>query len=78
MWLQNIIHYQVFSIPLWVIVLCGVIGILVDLDHPIAYYWLTKFNGQFLHTPLLIISCVVLCGCGAYIGGLLIRVVLRG
>ena len=77
MWLQGTTHYQVFGVPLWVIVLCGVIGILVDIDHPIAYYWIRSLNGRFLHTPLLITSGIVLCGCCAYIGGLLIRMVLK-
>ena len=76
MWLQDISNYQVFGIPLWVILLCGVAGILVDLDHPIAYYWLKGLNGRFLHTPLLIASCIVFLGCCAYIGGLLITLVL--
>lgn len=76
MWLQSIIHSSLFGIPLWVIVLCGVIGILVDIDHPIAYYWLRSLDGQFLHTPLLIASGVVLCGCCAYLGGLCIKLVL--
>jgi len=68
----------VFGVPLWIILLCGLVGILIDIDHPIAYYWIRDLDGRFLHTPLLIASCVVLCGCGAYIGGLLIRMVLGG
>jgi len=77
MWLQSILHCQVLGIPLWVILLCGVIGVLVDIDHIIAYYWVRSLDGRFLHTPLLIISCVVLCGCCTYIGGLLLRMVLK-
>lgn len=76
MWIQNLLHHQVFSVPLWVILLCGLVGILVDIDHPISYYWLTNLGRQFLHTPLLIGSCIVLCCCGACVGGLLIRMVL--
>jgi len=78
MWLQNIIHTQVFGVPLWVILLCGLVGILIDIDHPIAHYLIPEWSGRFLHTPLLIISCVVLCGCCAYFGGLFLRMVLGG
>jgi len=77
MWLQSITHYQVFGVPLWVIVLCGVIGVLVDIDHPIAYYFIPEWSGRFLHTPLLIASGLVLCGCCSYTAGLLLRMVLR-
>ncbi len=78
MWLQNIIHYPVFGVPLWVILLCGVLGVLVDIDHPIAHYLIPEWSGRFLHAPLLIISGVVLCGCCAYCAGLYIRLVLGG
>lgn len=77
MWISSLIHYQVFGVPLWVILLCGLAGLLVDIDHPISYYWLTDLSKTFLHTPLLLISCIVLCSCGTYLGGLLIRMVLR-
>ncbi len=75
---RDILHYQVCSVPLWVIGLCGMVGVLVDLDHLIAYYWLTGLGGRFLHTPLLIVSGAVLLGCCAYITGLLVRLVLGG
>jgi len=78
MWLQDIRHYLASSVPFWVILLCGLVGILVDIDHPIAYYLIPEWSRRFLHTPLLIGGCFVLCGCGAYIGGLLLRVVLKG
>ena len=77
MWIQNILHYQVLGIPLWVIGICGIIGILVDLDHLIAYYWLTGLNGRFLHTPILVISGIVLFGLGSYLTGLLVKLVLK-
>jgi len=50
--------------------LCGVIGVLVDLDHVIAYY--IGRSNRFLHTPLLIVSSIVICGALAYLGGLLL------
>jgi len=76
MWLQGIIHSQVFGVPLWVIVLCGVVGVLVDIDHPVAHYWLTGLDGRFLHKPLLVISSIVFCGFCTYTAGLLTGVVL--
>ena len=78
MWLQNILCYQVCGVPLWVILLCGLAGILVDIDHPIAYYLIPEWSGRFLHKPLLIISGIVLCGFCAYCAGLYIRMVLGG
>ena len=78
MWTQNILGITVVGVPLWVILLCGLVGVLVDIDHFIAHYWLTTLDARFLHTPLLIVSCVVLCGCCAYIGGLFCWMVLGG
>jgi len=75
--IQHIIHYQMRGVPLWTILLCGLAGILIDIDHPIAYYWLTGLDTRFLHTPLLVSSSIMLCGCYAYIGGLYVRMVLR-
>jgi hypothetical protein len=54
---------------------CGFAGVLVDIDHPIGY--LLGLSGRFLHTPLLAASGFVLCGCGAYLGGLLLGKVLK-
>jgi hypothetical protein len=54
---------------------CGIAGVLVDIDHPISY--LLNLPGRFLHTPLLIASSLVLCGCGAYLGGLLVGKILK-
>ena len=65
------------SIPLRAFCYCGAAGVLVDIDHPIAYYLLQGASGRFLHTPLLIASCIVLGCLGAYIGGLFIGLVLR-
>jgi len=56
--------------------LCGIAGVLVDIDHPIAYYLLPEASGRFLHTPILVICCLVLCALGAYLTGLYFRLVL--
>ena len=77
MWIQGILGVTVGGVPLWVILLCGLVGILVDLDHFIAHYWLTELDARFFHTPLLIVSCVILGSCSAYIAGLYLRMVLK-
>ena len=78
MWIQNIIHTSLFGVPLWVILLGGVCGVFIDIDHPIAHYWLTGLDGRFLHTPLLIASSIIFVGCCAYLGGLFCWMVLKG
>ena len=65
----NILRYSLFGVPLWVILLCGVLGVLVDLDH---VFWGTRK----LHPYLLLASSIVFCGTCAYLGGLFIRMVL--
>ena len=77
MWLQNVLHNQNIVSALLVFGICGLTGLLVDIDHPISYYLVPEWGGRFLHTPLLIASCVVLCYCIACIGGLLVRMVLK-
>ena len=57
--------------------ICGIVGVLVDLDHVISYYLVPQWSGRFLHTPLLVVSSAVLCGLITYIGGLFIRMVLK-
>jgi len=71
------------SIALFIFGICGLISVLVDLDHFLALaiwrYWNPNFwNGRFLHSPILIGACFVILGCGAYWGGLHIRLVLMG
>ena len=77
MWLQNILYYSVFGVPFWVICVGGVLGVLIDLDHPIAYYWAPGLNGRFLHTPILIFSGLVLFGLGTYLARLFFGMVLK-
>lgn len=75
MGLRDITRYKVFNIPLWVIGVCGVAGVLADIDHLIAHF--AGWDGRFLHTPLLIISSLVLLGLGSYLAGLYFGVVLK-
>jgi len=56
--------------------LCGTVGVLVDIDHIISYYLIPEWSRRFLHTPLLVTSCLMLVGLGTYLGRLLIRMVL--
>lgn len=65
------IYYTMLYDALFVGFLCGVVGVLVDLDHAIAFF--TDRSGRFLHTPLLIVSSTVLCSLIAYLGGLLLE-----
>ena len=71
------------SIAFFVFGLCGVVSVLVDIDHLLALliwkYWNPTFwNGRCLHSPILAIACLVIIGCCAYWGGLHIRLVLMG
>ena len=51
--------------------LCGgIISVLVDADH---LFWGTRA----WHLPLLVISSLILCGCGTYLGRLLVGMVLK-
>jgi len=49
--------------------LCGVVGVLVDLDHVVAFF--VKRGGRIFHPYLLVVSSIGLCGLIAYLGGLL-------
>lgn len=61
--------------PLWAIGLCGLVGVLYDADHLIAYY--TSLPGRFLHLPLFIVCCTLLGGYCALVGGYLLGYILR-
>jgi len=72
--METVVAFFVFG-------LCGIVSVLVDFDHFLALciwrYWNPTFwNGRFLHSPMLIIACLVILGCGAYWGGLHIGLVL--
>lgn len=55
--------------------LCGLVGVLVDLDH-LANKTLDYTRDRKLHKYYLIVSCVVLSCCVSYLGGLLLGKVL--
>ncbi len=60
-------------------VLGGLVGVLVDADHLVAYFifhW-SKFSGRFLHIPIFIVVCIVLICMVAYLARLYLVAVLR-
>jgi len=59
MWLQSILHYQVFGVPLWIILLCGLVGILIDIDILSHITGLQGLMGGFSirHCSLLVALC---------------------
>jgi hypothetical protein len=63
--LECILHYKVRGVSLYLVCLCGLVGCLVDIDHPISY-WLTGKALRADHIPLGIGSCLVLCGVSTY------------
>lgn len=68
---------------LFVIGLCGLVGVLVDVDHLISIvlwkYWLPQITeGRILHTPIFVISCLSICYLGARLRGLYPKLVLIG
>lgn len=74
---------KVFKRSLFTFCLCGLFGILPDLDHPIAS---TVFGipldepttaFRFFHLPVFIISSTLILIMCAYLGGLAIRLVLK-
>lgn len=69
---------KIIGLPLCVGISCGVISVLVDLDHPIslALGWEIS-TARFLHPYSLALACVVIICCCAYIGRLLYRNVLN-
>ena len=51
--------------------ICGVIGVLIDLDHLIKHKG--RRNTKLLHKSILIGSIVTICIVGAYLGRLLVE-----
>ena len=63
--------------------LCGLVGVSVDVDHLISillwrYFFPGITEGRIWHTPLFIISCLVICCICARPRGLHYKLVLMG
>lgn len=64
-------------------VLCGLVSVLVDFDHAIAWAirYVSKgetiYSTRFLHTPVLIGSGIVFCCCCTYLGRQVCRYILN-
>jgi hypothetical protein len=76
MGVRNLVYYKVRGVPLRVIGICGLVGVLVDIDHPISY-WFTGYDSRAAHIPLAIICFIMLCSIGAYCGRLYFKMVLK-
>ena len=65
---------------LCVVGLCGLVGVLVDIDHiiPIFFPQYRWFNGRIGHAPLFVISSIAICYMGSRIRGLQPKLVLVG
>ncbi len=68
-------YFKMRSLPFWVIGLCGLVGVLVDLDHPITY-WITGHASRAAHLSIAVVSGLVLCSVIALCGGLFFKMVL--
>jgi hypothetical protein len=67
---------RTLGVTLCVGFLCGIINVLVDFDHPISFAFGIE-NARFLHPYYFALSSGILFGCFSYVGGLLIKSVLR-
>ena len=66
---------DLFGKPFYIGVICGGICVLVDIDHPIAVA-IGIVDSRFAHPLYFFISCVIIIGCFAFVGGLLYKAVL--
>jgi len=74
-WIQNIRYYLQEHLSFFVGIFAGLVGVFVDLDHPVSFFFEIK-NGRFFHYPLFFLTFAVFCGLCAYIGRLLFALVL--
>jgi len=82
MWIRYLVHNLRSKHALHIGFYGGLVGILVDLDHPIAYALFagqpTNAQWRFWHIQLGIVAGIIACYCLTCIGGLFYRMVLRG
>jgi len=71
--------HKILESPLFIFSLCGVCGILPDLDHAMAVQLCLdpQRAARFIHFPIfVVVGCIVCCLC-ALLGRLCIKLVLR-
>lgn len=77
----NRMDNKVLWLALYAFGIGGVVSVLVDLDHILAYYGFIYTQGMWEHRPLHIPLAIIACGVGvcscAYLGRLAHKVVLR-
>lgn len=72
----NRINYKMLRVSLLFGICGGIVGVLVDCDHALAYLFHIQ-NGRFLHLPLFVCALLVSIGVIAYCGRLYYRMVLN-
>jgi hypothetical protein len=75
-WFSNFRDIVEKHFALFVGFLCGCLGVLVDLDHPIAFL-LKIGDGRFFHYPFFFATFFLFCGLFSYMAGLLCSMVLK-
>ena len=63
--------------PLYIIGICGLAGVLVDIDHIVKIIpQINYIQARIWHAPLFIISCLAICYMGSCVRGLYFKLVL--
>ena len=73
--LPDSLHHPVRTTPLRVFCVCGLVGLLVELDHVVSYVYQGQAS-RFAHQGIMLASSVILIIAGTYIGGLILGMVL--
>jgi hypothetical protein len=77
MWLRYIGNYYKRHTTFCIIIASGIMGILVDCDHFINYFFPQQDGARFLHGYFAFISIIVLCGVISFIARLYCSSILK-
>ena len=79
MWLPSQNDCVIFMRSFLTFGLCGIFGILPDLDHIIAYSLgiSNSSDVRIWHPTIFFVCCAIIFCYGAYLGGLYIRILLK-